>query len=85
MPGTPERHHVASPNDLVACGAERRSSAGVGWALLGRLQDGAAVLHGRGLDRLLMLRHGGAGLVRVIAVGETGVRYPRGPTGWTGT
>lgn len=59
--------------------------AGVAGVLLGRLHDGAAVLHGCGLDGLRVLRHDRAGLIRVVTVGESGVRHPRGAAGRTGT
>lgn len=76
------------PDDLVAGGTERRrgvatpsaDALGAGPLLRG-LQDGAAVLHGRGLGRLLVLRHHRACLVRRIAVGEGRVRHPWGPAG----
>lgn len=75
----------AVPDDLVAGGAERRTATSVGRALLCCLKDGAAVLHGSGLDRLLVLGHHRAGLVWVVAVCKTGVRHPWWPAGRAGT
>ncbi len=60
------------------------TAAGVGGVLLCCLHDGAAVLHGSGLDRFLMLRHHCAGLVWMVTVCETGISDPWRPTGWTG-
>ncbi len=74
----------AVPNDLVARGAERGTATGVGGVLLCCLHDGAAVLHGSGLDRFLMLRHHRAGLVWMVTVCETGIHHPWRPAGWTG-
>lgn len=68
---------AAVPDYLVACGAERRAS-GVGLRVLLRsLEDGAAVLLGRGLRRLPVLRHYRARLIWPIAVSKTRVRHPR--------
>lgn len=71
-----------SPYDFVA-GATYRGPPAVLGRLLRRLQDGAAVLHGRRLGRLLVLGHDGAGLVRAEAVGEIRVGDPRRSTGRT--
>lgn len=85
------RHHVlpvnagaASPDDFVA-GATYWGPPAAFRCRLRRLQDGAAVLHGRGLDGLLVLGHRGAGFIWTIAVSEVGVRDPRRSTGRTGT
>lgn len=65
-----------SPDDFVA-GATEGGPPTVFGRLLCRLQDGAAALHGRGLGRLLVLGHHGAGLVRVETVREIRVGDPR--------
>lgn len=81
-------HHwcggAVSPYDFVA-GAAYRGPAAVLGCLLRCLQDGAAVLHRRGLGRLLVLGHDGAGLVRAKAVSEIRVGDPRRSTGRTRT
>lgn len=81
VPGAAQSHHVATSDDLVACGAEwRASGAGVGlWVLLRGLEDGAAVLLGCGLCRLPVLRHHRARLIWPIALGKVRVRHPRWP------
>lgn len=73
-----------SPDDFVAGATNRGPPAAFGW-LLRRLQDGAAVLHGRGLDTLLVLGHHSAAFIRAIAVGKVGVGDPRWSAGWTRT
>lgn len=76
------RDGAVSPYDLVA-GTTYGGPPAVFGCLLRRLQDGAAVLHGRRLGQLLVLGHDGAGFVGVKAVGEVWVGDPRWPTGRT--
>lgn len=76
----PSRSSSASPDDFVAGATDWRPPA-VLRSLLGRLEDGAAVLHGGGLGRLLVLGQHGAGLVWTKAIGEVGVGHPRRPGG----
>lgn len=76
------RSCAVSPDDFVAGAAHWGPPAVLG-RLLRRLQDGAAVLHGRGLGRLLVLGYDGAGLVRAIAVSEIRVGDPRWSAGGT--
>lgn len=66
-----------SPDDLVALVAERRAAQAFG-RLLGRLHDGAAVLHGGRRGRLAVLAQHRARLVRGVALGERRVHSP----GW---
>lgn len=71
---------VASPDDFIA-GTTYWGPPTVLRRLLSCLQDRAAVLHGRRLDRLLVLGHDSAGFVWAIAVGEIRVSDPRRATG----
>lgn len=75
---------AVSPDDFVA-GTTYRGPPAVFRCLLRCLQDGAAVLHRRRLDRLLVLSHNGAGLVWAKTVGEIWVSDPRwsGRRSWT--
>ena len=71
------------PDDFVTGPAHGGPAAVLGGAL-GRLQDGAAVLHGGGLHWLPVLRQHRGRLVRPVAVGEARVGDPGGPAGRAG-
>ena len=63
------------PDDFVTGPAHGGPAAVLG-GVLGGLQDGAAVLHGRGLHGLPVLRHDRGRLVRPVAVGKARVGDP---------
>lgn len=80
VPRTSQCYQVPTPDYFIA-GATKWGPPTVFGGLLRCLQDGAAVLHWRRLERLLVLGHDGARLVWAKPVCEIWIGDPRWPGG----